>query len=99
MQAQIFLLRPGERLLRAESVCRRVAEELSQSTMRVRGDARGRVRRPRRNRYHVVVAGCEKQGGEPEPCCRGRSLWTALSGPWAGRVSLQFLGDAASSGR
>ena len=67
-----------------------MSSELSQSTIRVRNDARGRVRRESRNREHVVHRALFERLG-PAPPVRGQSLWTALALPGHGRESLGYM--------
>src|SRR5438552_3696797 len=72
-QEQIGATRWEERGNKSEGLVEGGAEELSQSTIRVRDDARGRVRRPCRNRLHVVMVAAQKHCSEPDPSCRGHA--------------------------
>ena len=73
-----------------------VSSELSQSTIRVRSDARGRVRRDAAIActWRTVRAG----NAGPDPSYRGQSLWTALTLPGHGRESLVvYIAEASLS--
>ena len=71
-----------------------MSSELSQSTIRVRNDARGRVRKE----AAIGRTWCNtlfKRG--PDLPKRGHSLWTALALPGHGRESLVYMTSSALS--